>query len=235
MRLVKDMTGRFGMRPHYEPAELDRACEQVLTQFFGGRVPLPIDTDDLARLIERDTSDFDPGADLSEYGRDVEGVTEFKRGHKPRVRIVAALAYEGERQNCYRTTLTHEYGHVHFHAYLFETEPQEDLFKPNRAGAREQVCKRDGIVNARQTDWMEWQAGYVCGSLLMPVTHLRRVVADCQKANGIFGPVAAGSAQATALIDKVRQEFLVSADAARVRLSQHSYLQAQDRGRSLFG
>ena len=66
MRLVKDMTGRFGMRPHYEPAELDRACEQVLTQFFGGRVPLPIDTDDLARLIERDTSDFDPGADLSE-------------------------------------------------------------------------------------------------------------------------------------------------------------------------
>lgn len=235
MRYVKDMTGRFGMRPHYEPAELDKACEAVLTAFFGGRIPLPIETDDLARLIERDTSDFDPGADLSEYGPDVEGVTEFKRGHKPRVRIVAALAYEGERQNRYRTTLTHEYGHVHFHAYLFETEPHEDLFKPKGAGAREQVCKRDGIVNARPNDWMEWQAGYVCGSLLMPVTHFRRVVSDYQQANGIFGPLAAGSAHATALIDKVRQEFLVSADAARVRLSQHSYLQAQDRGRSLFG
>jgi hypothetical protein len=37
------------------------------------------------------------------------------------------------------------------------------------------------------------------------------------------------------LIEKVRQEFQVSADAARVRLSQHSYLQAQGRGRSLFG
>ena len=204
-------------------------------RIFGGRIPLPIETDGLASLIERDTSDFDPGADLTDYGRDVEGVTEFKRGHKPRVRIVAALAYEGERQNRYRTTLTHEYGHVHFHAYLFETEPHEDLFNPKGAGARQQVCKRDGIVNARQTDWMEWQAGYVCGSLLMPVSHLCRVVSDYQQANGIFGPIAAGSVQATALIDKVRSEFLVSADAARVRLSQHSYLQAQDRGRSLFG
>jgi hypothetical protein len=43
-----------------------------LSKFFGGRIPMPIETDDLARLIERDTSDFDPGADLSSYGRDVE-------------------------------------------------------------------------------------------------------------------------------------------------------------------
>lgn len=236
MRYVKDMTGRFSMRPHYEPAELDKACEAVLTTFVGGRIPMPIETDDLARLIERDTSYFDPGADLSGYGHDVEGVTEFKRGQKPRVRIVAALAYEGERQNRYRTTLTHEYGHVHFHAYLFETEPQTgDLFKPMGAGAREQVCKRDGIINARQSDWMEWQAGYVCGALLMPVAHFRRVVSGYQRTNGIFGPVAAGSEHAAALIDKIRQEFQVSADAARVRLSQHSYLQAQARGRSLFG
>jgi IrrE N-terminal-like domain len=235
MRYVKDMTGRFATRPHYEPAELDNECEAVLTAFFSGRIPMPIETDDLARLIERDTSDFDPGADLSSYGRDVEGVTEFKRGQKPRVRIVAALAYEGERQNRYRTTLTHEYGHVHFHAYLFETEPQDDLFTLKGAGAREQVCKRDGIINARQSDWMEWQAGYVCGALLMPAAHFRSVVSGYQQANGIFGPIAAGSAHAAALIDKVRKEFQVSADAARVRLSQHSYLQAQDRGLSLFG
>jgi hypothetical protein len=108
-------------------------------------------------------------------------VTAFKRGQKP----PAALAYEGERQNRYRTTLTHEYGHVHFHAYLFEIEPQaDDLFKPKGGGGREQVCKRDGIINARQRDWMEWQAGYVCAALLMPVAHFRRVVSDYQQAKG---------------------------------------------------
>ena len=29
-------------------------------------------------------------------------------------------------------------------------------------------CKRDNIVGASETDWMEWQAGYVCGAILIP-------------------------------------------------------------------
>jgi hypothetical protein len=235
MRYVKDMTGRFPQRPHFEPAELDRWCEKVLAAFFGGRIPNPIMTDDLAKLIERDTSDFDPGADLSAYGPDVEGVTEFKQGRKPRVRIVAELAYDEVRQNRYRTTLTHEYGHVHFHAPLFETEPQVgDLFNPRAARTGEQVCKRDGIINARQSDWMEWQAGYVCGALLMPASNLRRVVAGYQEAHKLFGPLATGSAHAAALIARIRQEFQVSADCARVRLLQLNFLDAGDRGASLF-
>jgi len=236
VRYVPDTTGRFSQRPHYEPAELDKECERLLSQFFGGRIPLPIETDDLARLIERDTSDFDPGADLSGYGPDVEGVTEFRPGRKPRVRIVAELAYDEVRQNRYRTTLTHEYGHVHFHAYLFETEPQAgDLFNPAAAKGGEQVCKRDGILNARKTDWIEWQAGYACGALLIPITHLRRVVQDYQERHRLFGPVAFGTAHGNALIAAVRQELLVSADAARVRLAQQAFLQAGDRGRALFG
>jgi hypothetical protein len=232
VRYVKDMTGRFSMRPHYEPAELDKECEKVLTEFFGGRIPMPIDTDGLARLIERDTSDFDPGADLSKYGPDVEGVTEFKAGRKPRVRIVAELAYDEIRQNRYRTTLTHEYGHVHFHAYLFDIEPQGgDLFNPQAPKGGEQVCKRDGIINARKSDWMEWQAGYVCGALLMPISHFRHLVSRYQEAHRIFGPVALSSEDAAALINIIRREFHVSADAARVRLSQQAYLQAHDSGR----
>jgi hypothetical protein len=237
MRYVRDMTGRFSMRPHYEPAELDQDCEKVLKEFFGGTIPIPIETDDLAQLIERDTSDFDPGADLSKYGADVEGVTEFMPGRKPRVRIVAELAYDEIRQNRYRTTLTHEYGHVRFHAYLFDAQPHvADLFNPGAGSGRgEQVCKRDGIINARKTDWLEWQAGYVCGALLMPISHFRRVVSDYQRVHNIFGPIALGNDHGAALINTVHTVFRVSADAARVRLSQHMFLQAQDRGRSLFG
>jgi Zn-dependent peptidase ImmA (M78 family) len=197
---------------------------------------MPIETDDLTRLIERDTLDFDPGADLRNYGPDVEGVTEFKPGRKPGVRIGAELAYDEVRQNRYRTTLTHEYGHVHFHTYLFDARLQSaDLFNAQSAAGGQQVCKRDGIINARKTDWMEWQAGYVSGALLMPIAHLRRVVARYQETHSFFGPEAMGSGRAADLIDIVRQGFRVSADAARVRLSQHGYLEAKDHGRSLFG
>lgn len=236
MRYVKDLTGRFAMRPHYEPAELDKECEKILSGFFNGRIPTPIDTDSLARLIERDTSDFDPGADLTRYGADVEGVTEFLPHKKPKVRIVAELAYDDVRQNRYRTTLTHEYGHVHFHAYLFATEPQGgDLFSSAPAKGGEQICKRDGIINARKADWMEWQAGYVCGALLMPVTALRHVVAGYQEQNKLFGPAAERTEHAVRLIDTIRTEFQVSADAARIRLLQLSHIQPTAQAKSLFG
>ena len=50
-----------------------------------------------------------------------------------------------------------------------------DLFEPQNVRGAEQVCKRDSIMNARETDWMEWQAGYVCRALLMPVSPLRKL------------------------------------------------------------
>ena len=61
MRQVRDTTGRFSMRPHYEERELDRACELILAEFFKkplAGISLPIATDDLTRLIEQDVSDF---------------------------------------------------------------------------------------------------------------------------------------------------------------------------------
>lgn len=223
------------MRPHYEPAEIDLECEKLLATFFGGPIPVPIETQDLTRLIEGDTSDFDPGADLSSYGRDVEGVTEFKPGHKPRVRIVAELAYDDIRQNRYRTTLSHEYGHVHFHGPLFQVEPHAaDLFDPQASKGGQQVCKRDAIIGARKSDWIEWQAGYVCGALLMPISQLRHVVSGYQRSYNIYGPAASNGRHGAELISLVRKEFQVSSDAARVRLQQQMYLQAQEQGRSLF-
>ena len=238
MRQVRDTTGRFALRPHYQPAELDRECEAVLAQFFRpshGQIPVPIPTDDLTRLIERDVSDFDPGADLAVYGADVEGVTEFRPGRKPRVRIAGELAYDERRQNRYRTTLTHEYGHVRFHSYLFEIESgSDDLFGLPAQRDRVQVCKRETILDTRVVDWMEWQAGYVCGALLMPISSLRASAGAFQEERGIFGPIASGSAEAMALIGRVRGKFCVSAEAARIRLLKLNFLAAQDRGTSIF-
>lgn len=235
VRQVPD--SRFGTRPFYREADLDRLCENILTAFFRpthGAIPTPISTDDLTRLIERDTSDFDPGADLSSYGQDVEGVTEFRPGQKPRVRINAELAYSERRQNRYRTTLTHEYGHVHLHAYLYELALANGSFIA-RDQPQVQVCKRDTMLSAAQYDWMEWQAGYVCGALLMPSRQLRQTVGAYQEANNLFGPIGRNTAHAHALVETVRATFEVSEDAARVRLSVLNLIGDQTQERSLFG
>lgn len=68
MRWAADPTGRFPKRPYYEEGELDRLCEQVISDFLidrYGKVLLPIPTEDLTVLIERDAEDLDLFADLS--------------------------------------------------------------------------------------------------------------------------------------------------------------------------
>ena len=237
MRYVRDTTGRFSQRPHYQPEELDRECENIITKFLKdkhGKAEFPVTTDDLTLLIERDTEDFDSYADLTVYGNDVEGVTEFRPGKKPIVRISEDLSNDDRRENRLRTTLTHEYGHVHFHAYLWDFEPPSaDLLRKN-PNANKQICKRDTMLDAIQTDWMEWQAGHACGAILMPVSRLRRVVGAYQEANNLFGVIGTSSEHGQALIANVREAFQVSADAARVRLLKLNILGKASAGRSLF-
>ena len=178
-RYVKDATRRFPERPHYEPAELDRKCERLITTFLRaqhGEIRFPIDTEDLKKLIERDTSDLDCYADLSGHGPDVEGLTEFLPKRRPAVKISAKLTDDDRRENRLRTTLTHEYTHVRFARLSVP-----DGAKP----ARPLRCRRHHPHHVQtrrrplalpQTDWMEWQAGYGCGALLMPVSYVRRAV-----------------------------------------------------------
>lgn len=237
MRYVPDKTGRFSQRPHYKPDELDRECENIVAGFLKERygvIKYPLSTDDLTVLIERDTESLDQYADLSAYGRDVEGLTHFQPGRKPRVKISNRLAEDEQRQNRLRTTLAHEYGHVRFHAYLWELEPPApDLLRRNPKASM-QICYRDNILDAAQTDWMEWQAGYVCGALLMPATSVRQLITPYLESQGLFGVVGQREPHGLALIEKVKSAFEVSADAARIRLIKLGILGAVSAGPSLF-
>jgi hypothetical protein len=192
-RYVRDSTGRFQQRPHYEPKELDLECERIIKAFLTdlyGEVKFPVRTEDLKKLIERDADDLDVYADLTSYGQDVEGVTEFTPGERPKVRVSASLTEDDRRENRLRTTLTHEYGHVHFHAYLWDLEPPTvDLLRRYPNGDKI-ICKRDTMIDAVQTDWMEWQAGYVCGALLMPKTALTEPCREYVETHGIYGCVS---------------------------------------------
>ena len=64
MKWVRDNTGRFIRRPHYDPSEIDFECEQVIETFLRkryGKVEYPISTSDLTVLIESWVEDLDMG------------------------------------------------------------------------------------------------------------------------------------------------------------------------------
>ena len=100
MKFIADTSGRFGQRPYYNQTELDWECESVITQFMTelyGKLLLPIPSDALTKLIERDADDLDLYSDLEGEGVEVEGVTEIFPDQKPRVRISSRTFAQVER------------------------------------------------------------------------------------------------------------------------------------------
>lgn len=242
MKYVPDRTGRFAKRPHYEAAELDRECERIISDFLRkkyGESKYPVSTSDLTILLEKEVEVLDVYADLSEFGENVEGVTIFSRTGKPSVRIAGVLTDDSTRGNRLRTTLTHEFGHVHFHAYLWNPAVMELDFGSAFSGAKgsadnRQICKRETMLEASASDWMEWQAGHVCGAILMPVSRVKRLIHDTFPDD--IGPstVTPQSSVGLQVIGAVQEAFSVSQDAARVRLLRLGLLQPAGGPASLF-
>ena len=233
LRWVADPTGRFAKRPHYSPEQLDAECERVVTDFLHqkyGSVAYPVSTDDLMVLLENSVEDLDLYADFSSEEGEIEGVTEFRMGRKPTVRIAARLTSTPRLENRLRTTLTHEYGHVHFHNVLHQIESKPlSLFEaqsaPLEASNKANRCKRDSMVSLSYRDWMEWQAGYVCGAMLIPYTQLIEKVQQFRKNKGLeHTALTEESAVGGELIRLIAGEFQTSRDAARVRLLQRKLL-----------
>ena len=237
MRWTKDPTGRFPERPYYPQEVLDSLSEEWVVGFLDeryGKAEFPVSTEDLTVMIEGDTSDLDQYADLSgegEEGEEVQGLTLFFPDRKPVVKIAQELAGSGRREHRLRTTLTHEFAHVKLHARLWPFD-QPRLF-PDAKDASGPRCKRPGDIRGFGTDWMEWQAGYVSGAILMPITRLQRLVRMTFDAWGAFGSVPTASVKGSDLIARVAGQFGVSTDAARVRLAQLGYLTDRPEERPL--
>ncbi len=237
MRWVKDTTGRFPVRPYYPQEDLDSLSEEWIIGFLCeryGEAEFPVSTADLTVMIECDTSDLDQYADLSAEGGEeveVQGLTLFYPDRKPEVKIDQELADADYREHRLRTTLTHEFAHVKLHARLWPFD-QPRLFT-DAEEASGPMCKRPGDIGGYGSDWMEWQAGYVSGAILMPITRLKQLVHATFDAWGAFGAIPTASVKGTALIARVAGQFEVSNDAARVRLAQLGYLTGGPEGRPL--
>ena len=239
LKWVPDPTGRFAKRPHYSPEQLDAESERIVSEFLQdryGRVAFPISTEDLKVLLERDVEDLDSYADFSTEEGEVEGVTEFRMGRKPNVRIAATLTNSAGLENRLRTTLTHEYGHVHLHDRLHQVESKPPLLfgdPSNSVGSTPQAhrCKCDSMVSFSERDWMEWQAGYVCGAMLIPFTHLVTHVQSFRRRHNMeHTAISEQTASGGELIREVANAFQTSRDAARVRLLQRKVLSTGQMG-----
>ena len=219
MKMIPDRTGRFKKRPYWEAYELDEKCEQAITTFLRQRYGferIPVPTEALTEIIERDAAELDLKSDLSDDQHEVFGYTQFERGRKPRVIIARELWEHRHRNNRLRMTLGHEYGHVHLHTWFY------NQYGP--ASGPQRCHWQDLLPTERVVDWAEWQAGYAGGAFLMPETFLRRSVMAFFRDRKEKPPVRKGSADALALSERIALTFDVSVEAAMVRLSQRRFL-----------
>lgn len=237
MKYISDNTGRFSQRPYFEATELDNECETILSRFMlerCGKVTYPVPTDVLTKLIEHDAADLDLYADLSAEGPEVEGLTAFYVGQRPRVRIASRLSEHKWHEHRLRTTLSHEYGHVKFHDCFWQLEAQAPSLFSQPQLPSVQKCRRTTILDAPKADWMEWQAGYICGALLMPRTVVLELVYGYSQRNGLDGSIETAVVHALELQKTIAVAFDVSEEAAGVRLTKLELLSAGGCGPCLF-
>jgi Zn-dependent peptidase ImmA (M78 family) len=214
MKLLRDPLGRPIKRLYFKTEELDDRCERIVVDFMdlhAGGFKLPIPTDDLIRMIEAEADDLDMYADLPE---DDDGHTDFFFDRKPRVLIAKRLS-DPRYKNRLRTTLGHEYGHVWFHAPLWRKSGPEGQREP---AAPSWTCHRDTIVTAPENDWMEWQAAYISGALLMPRSYLQLWAREIAMREAKQPPLSIDSDLARAVVARIMRRCQVSEQAARVRL-----------------
>jgi hypothetical protein len=226
--------------------ECEQIVSSFLREKYGV-VSFPISTDDLSIMVERDTSDLDLYADLGGEAEDVEGVTDFFACKKPSVKISKALSENYLKSHRLRATLAHEYGHVKFHHFLWDmslkdanpgsfwkglsrqrrrladfrkkaVQVNDPSVTPALGQAAGPRCKHSSICDAPADDWMEWQAGYAGGALLIPVSTLKKNVEAVVKKWG-GAQVLPDSKQGRELVDNIAAAFDVSAEAASARLS----------------
>lgn len=218
MKLLRDPLKRPIPRLFFDSEELDTECERIIVDFMerrSGGFRLPVPTDELTRLIEEEVDDLDLYAELPDG---VEGITDFYPDRRPTVRIAERLSAP-RLVHRLRTTLAHEYGHVRFHAPLWRKSMSPLKGTP---GSPSWVCSRSGILAASESDWMEWQAGYVCGALLIPRSSAETLAKRCKVSRAF--PVTSAAPVASNLIQLVSVSFQMSKFAARVRLVKLGFL-----------
>ena len=88
-----------------------------------------------------------------------------------------------------------------------------------------------GVILSPYNDWMEWQAGYAGGGLLMPISPLRDIVESSLSEWGVAKFVRSSSEHYSELVERIANTFSVSKDAAGVRITKLGYVAPASPGK----
>jgi Zn-dependent peptidase ImmA (M78 family) len=167
------------------------------------------------QLLEQHAHDIDQ---LAELPPGVHGVTLYYWDRRPTVQIDARLTREHWREVRRRSTITHECSHAIYHAPLWrELGPENPGEGPVAQSCR---CEDTDDLPNRWDDWMEWQARYMSGALLMPKSRVCRLGQKLARDRTLDLPLQNGSSSSIILVELTVIAFYVSRDAASVRLKQ---------------
>ena len=230
---MRTLASLLGELPYLPDPVMESRAERTLATFFAStpRLAPEISTDRLICLVESLADDLDVYADLGCYGDDVEGVTLYGVGHRPRVKVAGRLA-EARNPNRFRTTLAHELGHVLAHGPVFDARMAQ---KPLPLGEEAvHACRSEGIENPHQTFRIEWQAWALGMALLMPGSAVKLIVNYFMEEAGVYSAGHYDSDLGRSMTSCVAETFRVSEQAARNRLIRLQCLVRCNSGPSLF-
>lgn len=222
MRLISSADGR--RRIWYRADEIERVCARALLS--AGLWPEGPRSDvDIEALVENHLGALvDYGVDLP---AEVLGYTEF--GATRKIAVNRALTDAATRDDStgaaigrWRATIAHEAAHVLLHAQLFD----RSVGTPGRPNERPIRCPRRSLEAPEpRSDWREVQANMGMASLLMPRELFDREATTAFEVRGRYiPPVSANIAWVESVVTVLADRFLVSRQAARIRLAVLGYI-----------
>ena len=239
---MKRFPGRDGSkRLWFEPSEIEEIMEFELEK--ARLMPTPTHSAvDIESFLERHLKvQCDQYATLPP---DILGLTHFRNGQKPLVRINQDLTQtaldDDDRPDWvlgrWRATVAHEASHVILHACLFLTDPnQGSLFALDDGTSDEhnlhRCLKRDVLFRGQVADWREVQANMGMAALLMPRKVFAAVCQETIEHAGWNGDTLPDSPRCQTLIRAMADRFQVSRQASAIRLETLSLLTQYGRRR----
>ena len=222
MKTFRTNSGPFSQRPHFEPAEIDRICDDELRK--AGLYPASPQAIRIDRFIEKR---FGISHEYQDLPEGVLGYTRFTKVGVDAIIISAALenAREKVAARRVRTTLAHEAGHGLLHAYLFAFDHKPgQLFDADSHADHTILCRDvkedEGQKRAYDGRWWEYQANRAMGGLLCPKALVHDALKSFMRPIGSLGAVILDEDRRGEAIRAVAEAFDVNPVVARIRINE---------------
>ena len=222
MKTFRSKSDPFSERPHFEPSEIDRICDDELRkEELYPNSPEAIRID---RFVEKRFRVVPQYEDLPEG---VLGFTKFTKKGVEAIVIAASLDAEKGKvaERRVRTTLAHEAGHGLLHAYLFALDEKPlHLFDADSHSDQKILCRdvqgEERKSRAYDGRWWEFQANRAMGGLLCPRTLVQEALKPFLVPSGSLGAVALDEKRREAAVRTLADIFDVNPIVAKIRVNE---------------